>query len=225
MAKILVAEDDAEAAEIIQQLLEVEKHSVELAYDGEAALFRLTNYFYELAIIDWEMPKLSGPSLIERFRRAGGKIPILMLTGKQQVDELESGLDSGADDYLTKPYRGRELLARVRALLRRAPEVTSNVLSCRHVSLDLVANQCFSGGEEVKLLPTEFALLEFFLRHREGVFSVEALLERVWNAESDATDMAVRTAVSRLRKKLEKPDEKPLIETVHGFGYRLGLIP
>jgi DNA-binding response OmpR family regulator len=145
-----------------------------------------------------------------------------MLTGKNAISEKEAGLDSGADDYLTKPFNMKELSARLRALLRRPAGVVENVLKVRDIEMDPARYLVTKAGTEIQLLPKEFSLLEFFMRHPNQVFSSDALIQRVWHSDSDATGDAIRTCLKRLRKKLGDNDEKePIIQTVHGVGYRM----
>lgn len=217
MAKILVIEDDIVAVTLLTDCLELERHAVECAPTGEQGWDLLANYAFDLAIVDWELPDIAGPEIIVRARAKGLNIPILMLTGKSKTGEKAVGLDAGADDYLTKPFASVELLARVRALLRRAPAVKSDVLKCRKVTLDTASARVSCNGQEVKLLPAEHALLEYMLRHQGEVLSAEVLLNNVWSTDSEATVIAVRTNITRLRKKLG--DEGDLIKTVHGLGY------
>ena len=220
MAKILVVEDDKNVAEQLKTLLSFEHHSVEAVHDGGEAASNLKAYNYDIIILDWDLPGKSGVDILKEFRSRGGRTPILMLTGKTSIDEKESGLDSGADDYLTKPFHMKEVAARVRALLRRPdPVATDNLLRAGDVCLDPVKYHVLRGDETMNLLPKEFALLEFLMRHPNQVFSSEALLNRVWPTDSEATDEALRSTMKRLRKKLD-PDGL-LIKTVHGVGYRL----
>ena len=207
MAKILVADDDVDLAEAIQNWLDGEHHAVELVYDGQEALDRMRLYKYDLAILDWLMPGLPGVQVCGKYREGGGKMPILILTSRAQVEDKEHGLDSGADDYLTKPFELRELSARVRALLRRPPrEVTGNVLKAGHLSLDRQTHEVKRGGEAINLLPKEFALLEFLMRYPNEVFSLETLLNRVWPSDSDSSPDTVRVHLTHLRNKLESKD-------------------
>jgi DNA-binding response OmpR family regulator len=219
MAKIIVVEDNHDVAEQVRMLLTFEHHTVETIHDGNDASAALKVYDYDVIILDWELPGKNGVDILKEFRSRGGNTPILMLTGKDAVDDKEQGLDSGADDYLTKPFQMKELAARVRALLRRPAAVKENVLKAGAITLDPVKYRAAKNGEIVQLVPKEFALLEFLLRHPNQVFSGEALLNRVWPTESDATEEALRTTMKRLRKKID-PDNA-LIKTIHGVGYLL----
>jgi DNA-binding response OmpR family regulator len=221
MAKILLVEDDVPFSQIVKGWLTQEHHSVEVSHDGQAAQDNLAVFQYDLIILDWELPGMSGVDVLKEFRSHGGLTPILMLTGKTAVADKEAGLDSGADDYLTKPFHMKELSARVRALLRRASGLTSNVLKAGNLVLDPSNYRLTRGGEEIHLQKREFALLEFLMRNPNKVFSAEALMERVWASEADITPDAIRTCVMRLRKKIDSNPETSLIQNVHGVGYKL----
>ena len=221
MAKILIVEDDRTMADLLKQTLEMEKHSVELTDNGETGLELLKNYQFDAAIVDWEMPILDGVEMVRRFRDAGGFTPILFLTARSSVPEKEMGLDAGADDYLTKPFALRELSARVRSLLRRTAPTKTSQLRCGPIVLDTVTGEVTREGELVTLLPQEFALLEFFLRHPNQLFPGNALLNHVWSTGSETTEVGVRTCITRLRKKLSVEGQESVIHTVHGQGYKL----
>lgn len=206
---------------MVRDWLENERYTVEEAHTGPEALDFLKLYEYDLVILDWMLPQTSGVEVMKAYRAAGGRSPILMLTGKRAIMEKEFGLDAGADDYLTKPFDMRELSARIRALLRRSPAVRHTVLRCGNVSLDSANCSVARDGVELKLLPTEYSLLEFLMRNQGCVFSTAALLEHVWKSDSEATDVAVRTYITRLRKKIDTDGAPSLITTVHGLGYKL----
>lgn len=221
MAKVLLVEDDSELAEAVQRWLENEHHTVESVADGMEAHERLNIYKYDVLILDWELPGMSGVDVCKKYRANGGTAPILILTGKSTVSEKETGLDAGADDYLTKPFHMKEMAARVRALLRRTGRFNETTLKVRDIVLEPGLYSVTRDGAEIRLLPKEFALLEFFMRHPGEVFSAEALLDRVWISESDVTPDAVVTCIKRLRKKIAIEDQPSLIRTIHGIGYKL----
>jgi DNA-binding response OmpR family regulator len=221
MAKILLIEDDLTTASMVRDWLEGERYTIDEAHSGAEALTYLKSYQYDLVIVDWMLPEGNGVEVMKSYRSGGGHAPILMLTGKRAIVEKEAGLDAGADDYLTKPFDMRELSARIRALLRRAPAVRGSVLECGSIALDTTSCTVTRGGTLLKLLPTEYSLLEFLMRNQGTVFNTAALLEHVWKADSEATDIAVRTYITRLRKKIDVEGAPSFITTVHGLGYKL----
>lgn len=219
MAKILVVEDDKGILDSIKSVLEAEHHQVETASDGSDGLYLLSKYPFDAAVLDWQLPNKDGVDILREYRAEGGKAPILMLTGKSTIDDKEEGLDAGADDYLTKPFSAKELAARVRALLRRQPLSSSNILSAAGIEMDPSSMLVKVKGVPVELLPREFQLLEFLLRNPNRVFEQSAILDRVWPSDSDATGEALRSTVKRLRKKVDPDGE--IVRTVHGIGYVL----
>jgi DNA-binding response OmpR family regulator len=223
VAKILLIEDDRDLSAAIVLSLNAEKHTVDCAYRGDDGLDMLGRSQYDLIVLDLHLPGLDGMELLRQYRARRGSTPIVILTGKDHINDKEAGLDAGADDYLTKPFSTRELSARVRAVLRRPAQVMPNVLRVNDVELDTIKSTVTRGGAEVKLQPRDFALLEFFLKHPEQTFSIEALLEKVWNFDRGATADGLRTAVSRIRKALDSDDaQHSIIENIPKRGYRLG---
>lgn len=221
MAKILIVEDDLSLGKMVRDWLALDHHATELVSDGAEALSMLKVYEYDLIVLDWELPNVSGIEILKAFRAQGGLAPVLMLTGRGTIDDKESGFDSGADDYLTKPFHGKELTARIRALLRRPEGYVGDILSCGALQLDKTNYRVTRGEEEIRLLPKEFALLEFLMRNQKRVFAPEALLNRVWATESEATVDALTTCIKRLRKKIDVDGQPSIIRTVHGVGYKL----
>jgi len=222
MAKLLIIEDDVDLAGMVVDWLKFEHYTVELVYSGTEGLDRLQSSAYDAVIIDWDLPGISGVEICRQFRSEGGTTPMIMLTGKDAIAEKEESLDSGIDDYLTKPFNMKELSARLRAVLRRPASMIENVLKVRDIELEPTKYWVKKGGVEIQLLPKEFSLLEFFLRHPNQVFSADALIQRVWVSDSEATGDAIRTCLKRLRKKLDDTDDaNPIIQTIHGVGYRL----
>ncbi len=223
MAKILVVEDDDDLLETLSQLLKAENHVVETVSEGDEGLQRLQVYDYDLAIVDWGLPGLEGIEVCRQYRAGGGKALILMLTGKSSVTERGEGLDSGADDFLSKPFNLRELAARVRALLRRAGSVPSQgqVLKTANVEMSTGSHRVTKGGTEITMSRKEYALLECFLRDPNRVYSVDILLRDIWSDTPYASAATVRTHVKTLRKKIDTDGNETLIETVHGVGYKL----
>ncbi len=222
MPKILLVEDEHLTATIVVDWLTAEGHTVDLVTDGVDGYDWLRNASYDVAIIDWGLPRLSGVELCEKYRRSGGQTPILMLTGKKAVNEKTHGLDSGADDYLTKPFELEELSARVRALLRRKPNYSSTILCVNDIELDPISKMVKKDGIEIHLLPKEFAILHLLMRHPNQVFSADAILERVWSTDTESATDTVRPYITKLRKKLSTADEDDsIIQTVYGSGYKL----
>jgi DNA-binding response OmpR family regulator len=222
MAKILVVDDDKLLADLVSDSLSGEYHTLECAYNGEDARELLNNYHYDVIVLDWGLPGVTGVELCKEFRFKGGTTPILMLTGKDTIDEKEKGLDSGADDYLTKPFHLKELSARVRALLRRSGSTApSNVLEVGDLVLDPSAHKLTRDNKEITLHPKEFALLEHLMRHPNQVFSAQNLLDRVWKSESNVGPETVRTCVKRLRQKIDIDGQPSMLENIYGVGYKL----
>lgn len=222
MAKILLVEDDKKLADTVQVLLEMDQHKVEVAFDGLQAEDRLAAFDYDLLILDWDLPAKSGVEVCREFRDRGGSTPVLMLTGKQLIDNKEEGFNAGADDYLTKPYHPRELVARVKALLRRQPVISSDVLTWRDIQLDSTARKVMKNGEDVAMQPMEFTLLSFFLKHPGQVFTTEALLKRCWDDSDEVSFDSIYTCIRRIRRKMDREGVPSVIRTVHGVGYSLG---
>src|SRR5262249_6154816 len=193
---------------------------VDMALTGQGALEFVTDNTYELVILDLGLPEVDGIHLLKHFRNLGGNAAVLVLTGRLKIVERELGLDAGADDYLTKPFDVRELLARVRALLRRPKQYRSTVLTAGELSLDCKHHRVHCNQHEIALKPLEFALLEFFLRHPNQVLTGESLLNGVWGSQSDASLDTLRTYIKTLRKKIDRPGVPSRISTLHGVGYR-----
>jgi len=220
MAKILLVEDDAALAEVTRFGLESQGHIVQVTGDGSRALDNLRINKYDLVVLDWMMPEMTGIEVLETYRRSGGKTPVLMLTAKTRLDDKELGLDSGADDYLTKPFEHRELQARIRALLRRPTSMASIVLTVGDIALDPATCVVTKAGVAVKLRPKVYSLLEFLMRHPDQVFSADAILERVWLDDAMVSTDTVRAHFKLLRKSLGLQEDM-LIRTVRNRGYML----
>lgn len=220
MAKVLVVEDDPELTDVVIDCLKAQNFLVDHVGNGREALDRLKFFQYDLIVLDWQLPGMDGIEVCSQFRSRGGATPILMLTGKRTVDDKEAGFEAGADDYLTKPFQARELVARLRALLRRPQGVVAKTLKARDLELDATTHKVTKDGLEINLLPKEFALLEFLMRHPSQVFNGEALIDRVWSTDGETTSAAVRINVNRLRNKIDTEGQPSFISTVHGVGYR-----
>lgn len=221
MAKVLIVEDDKTLCDSLSEWLQSDRFNVEFLHTGGEVLDYLRSFDFDLIVLDWDLPGLSGVDICRQFRAAGGSTPILMLTGKTSVQNKTEGFDAGADDYLTKPFHPEELAARLSALLRRPKTYTGAVISLRDVVLDTNKRQVTQAGVEVPLQPMEFTLLEFFMRHPDQTFSTELLMRRCWESDAEISLDSVYTCVRRLRRKLDANGRKPLIVTVHGVGYRL----
>lgn len=223
MPKVLLVEDDCDLSEMVASWLESERYTVETANDGLYAKDLLKLSSFDIVVLDWDLPGCSGLDILKSYRASGGMSPVIMLTGKSEVTDKEAGLDHGADDYLTKPFSVRELGARVRALLRRPSSLNSSLLQVGGVQLDPAKHRVMVAGQEVHVQPRDFALLEFLLRHPDEVFSADALITRVWSSDSDASPEGLRTAIKRIRKKIDGDgdESKSMIETITKVGYRL----
>ncbi len=220
--KILVIEDDQLVSDMLVELLTAQTHAVEVAADGESGWDLLKTYEYDLVISDLTLPKIDGITLCQMLRSQGSQVPILILTGQNDHHHKAIGLDAGADDYVVKPFDSEELLARVRALLRRSGEVASTVLSWGNFQLDPSSCQVTYGTQVVPLTPKEYALTELFLRNPKRVFSCSAILDHLWAYEEAPGEEAVRTHIKGLRQKLKAAESaNDMIETVYGIGYRL----
>ena len=220
--RALVVEDDPTIADFVARGLREAGFAVDCAADGDAALDRTREQPYDVAIVDLMLPKRDGLSLIEALRSGGVATPVLILSARRSVDDRVRGLQSGGDDYLTKPFAFAELLARVQALVRRAtraPEPTT--LTVDDVVLDLLSRKVTRGGAALDLRPREFTLLEFLMRHAGHVVSKTMILSHVWEYNFDPQTNVVDVLVSRLREKIDRPFEKKLLHTVRGVGYVL----
>jgi DNA-binding response OmpR family regulator len=221
MAKILIIDDDKDLTLLIRSWLSSENHVMEIVHNGREGMDLMRGSGYDLILLDWDLPEMTGIDVLRTFKNERGTTPIIMLTGNRTVDEKESGLNSGADDYLTKPFHMKELSARIKAVLRRSSKSINNVLEVADMMLDPVKYKFTKGGREIVLVPKEFALLEFLMRHPGQVFDAETLLQRVWHSDSEATIEAVRTCIRRMRQKIDANEENSVIETIARVGYRL----
>ena len=219
MSKILLAEDDIVLAESISDWLQSDRHVVDHLADGLDVAHHLKTASYDLIIMDWQLPGLSGPEICRAYRAAGGQTPILFLTGLGELSDKVIGFDAGADDYLTKPFAGRELLLRVGALLKRPQQIVASELKVADISLNTATKIVTQNGNPISLQPREYQLLEFFLRHPDQTFETDQLLQRVWPLNVEAGHEAVKTTVRKLRQKIDP--ESVLLQTRHGHGYIL----
>jgi DNA-binding response OmpR family regulator len=219
--RILVVEDEVKIANSLKRGLEAEGYVVDIAYDGDQAEVMASSTEYDAAILDWMIPgKYDGPGLVRLWRGRGDQTPLLMLTAKTSIGDKVAGLDNGADDYLAKPFSFDELLARVRALLRRPKAHSGSVMSSGALDLDIAAKSVQLSGKDIHVTAKEFQLLEYLLRHTGEVVSKQRLLIHVWSDEDRVQENTVETFIGHLRKKLKPHDN--LIVTVRGYGYKLG---
>jgi DNA-binding response OmpR family regulator len=220
--KILLVEDDQAIAAILVANLTAHRYAVDLASDGQLALELLMQWNYDLILLDVLIPKLDGISLCRQLRSQGNQTPILMLTAQNSNENVIIGLDAGADDYVIKPCNPHQLLARIRALLRRGSNVTAPVLSWGYLCLDPTLMQVSYKQQEITIRPKEYTLLELFLRNPQRIFSRNTIIDRLWSLDQSPTQAAVTTLIKDLRSRLKAAGiTEEVIETVHGFGYRL----
>ena len=219
--RVLVVEDERRIAAFIKRGLEEEHYAVDVAYDGEEALDWATAVDYDLIVLDVLLPKKDGIQVCHELRAQGSNVPILMLTARDAIEDRVQGLDSGADDYLVKPFAFQELLARLRALLRRTSEIRSTRLQVGDLVLDTLTRRATRGGRVIELTAREYALLEFLLRRPGRVFSRTQITEHAWDYDSSTTSNTVDVYIRYLRRKIDTGFEAKLIRTVHGEGYKI----
>jgi two-component system, OmpR family, response regulator MprA len=218
--RVLVVEDDEEIAQVLQRSLRLEGYEVRVAGDGETALDQSAAFNPDLVILDLGLPKLDGMEVARRLRSADD-VPILMLTARDALEARVEGLDAGADDYLVKPFERQELLARLRALLRRRPPRGSASVVVGDLALNPDTHEVSRGGREIDLTQREFELLEYLMRNERIVVPRQRLLEEVWGYDPFATTNTIEVFVSNLRRKLESGGEARLLHTIRGAGYVL----
>jgi two-component system, OmpR family, response regulator MprA len=220
MARVLIVEDDAAIGQVLQRSLQLEGYEVALAPDGVSALEQTYDFEPDAVILDLGLPRLDGIDVAKRIRK-DSEIPILMLTAREGIESRVEGLDAGADDYLVKPFERQELLARVRAMLRRTPPRGAEWLSVSDLRLNPAQHQVFRGDRKIDLTHREFELLEYLMRNERLVVSRDTLLEDVWGYVTPGETNTVDVFVSNLRRKLESAAEPRLLHTVRGAGYVL----
>ncbi|HJB08470.1 MAG TPA: response regulator transcription factor [Candidatus Enterocloster faecavium] len=219
--RILLAEDEDDLREVTVKRLKAEGFGVDGCRDGQEALEYLDAADYNLVILDIMMPRLDGLSVLRKLRKGGNPVPVLLLTAKDAVSDRVQGLDAGADDYLTKPYAFEELLARIRALVRRNSTEKSDVLTVGDLSVELSTKRVMRGGKEILLSAKEFNLLETLMRHKGRVLSRAQLENQVWDFGFEGSSNIVDVYIRYLRRKVDDPFEKKLIHTIRGAGYVL----
>ncbi|WP_423983841.1 response regulator transcription factor [Granulicatella adiacens] len=219
--RILVAEDEIDLAEALKMMLEMQKYSVEMVHDGEDALFYAESTPYDLILLDVMMPKKSGIEVVRELRSNGIHTPVLMLTAKSQLEDKVTGLEEGADDYLTKPFEGAELLARVKSLLRRPNVFVVSVMTLGNVELNRDTFTMMTSKGQVLLNNKEFQLMEYFMMNSNQVLSTDLIMEKVWGLDSEAEINVVWVNISSLRKKLATIEADVTIKSARGLGYQL----
>jgi two-component system phosphate regulon response regulator PhoB len=223
---ILIVEDEAPLVTLLRYNLEKQGFRVEDTGDGGEAMARITEVLPDLVLLDWMLPTMSGIELCRQLRRrpATRTLPVIMLTARAEEQDAVRGLDTGADDYVTKPFSTESLIARIRALLRRAGAVPTKLkLNFHDISLDPASHRVLRNGRALHLGPTEFRLLEFFLRHPKRVFSREDVLNAVWGRDIHVEPRTVDVHIRRLRKAINGPGEIDIVRTVRAAGYALDL--
>jgi len=225
--RVLVVEDEHKIANAIKRGLEQETYAVDVCYDADTGLASALAEEYDVIVLDRMLPgSMDGVGVCQEIRDAGKHTPILFLTAKDQIRDRVAGLDAGADDYLVKPFAFEELLARIRALLRRPHEATSTVLALEDLVLDPATFIVTRADEQISLSRREFALLEYLMRNQNRVLSKDAIMSHVWDFDADILPNTVEVYMGYLRNKVEKPFEGPqLIHTQRGFGYVFGIKP
>lgn len=220
--RVLIVEDEHKIANALKRALEQESYAVDISYDGDDGYAMATTEPYDIAIIDQMLPgEYDGLDIIKAMREAKIHTPVLLLTALGSVEDKTKGLDSGADDYLVKPFALEELLARVRALLRRPQETLSNTLAAGDLSLDRTTFIVTRAGKEISLTSKEFGLLEYLMRNQGRPLSKDTIIAHVWDYDANVLPNTVEVYIKYLRNKVDAPFDTPLIHTVRGFGYKL----
>ena len=219
--RILVIEDEVKVAAFVRQALEEEGHTVDVAHDGQAGLELAHTADYDLLVLDWLLPGRDGLAVCRALRDAGHRLPILMLTARDAVEDRVAGLDNGADDYLVKPFALKELLARARALLRRGTFVGPPVMRVADLTLDPATRHVRRGGREIPLSTKEYSLLDYLMRHAGRTVARSLIMEHVWDFNFDSGTNVVDVYINYLRNKVDRGRDIKLIHTVRGVGYRL----
>ena len=217
--KILVVEDEKDLNRVITKHLKKNNYSVDSCFDGEQALDYVLYGEYDLIITDIMMPKIDGYELIKQLRVKGNSTPVIMLTAKDSLDDKILGLDSGADDYIVKPFEFDELLARIRVLMRRNYGFATNIIQVDDVVLDISKKQVTRSGESIVLTGKEYEVLEYLFKNKTGIISREQILNHVWDYDYEGASNIIDVIVKNIRKKLDVGSKKPIIHTKRGLGY------
>jgi len=220
--RVLVVEDESRMAALVKQAIEEEAYAVDTVDNGREALDWLRTYAYDLVILDVMLPGLNGIEVCQTYRSEGGRAAILMLTARDALVDRVLGLDSGADDYLVKPFGMSELLARLRALSRRDGPSKTVILQVEDLALNTATKVAERSAQSIDLTATEYALLEFLMRHPRQILSRDQIIEHVWNADFDSGTKLIEVYIHYLRRKIDRDQAVKLIQTVRGMGYRIG---
>jgi DNA-binding response OmpR family regulator len=221
--RILVIEDEHKIATSIQKGLEQESYAVDIAFEGIKGYDLAATEEYDLIILDRMLPEMDGLEICKKLRGEKNHVPILMLTAKGQLQDRVEGLDSGADDYLVKPFAFEELLARIRALIRRPKQTLASLYTVSDLSLDTKTHEVKRGERSIRLSSKEFALLEYLMRHPGQIMTKEQIIAHVWNYDANVLPNTVEVYIGYLRNKIDKPFQTgPLLHTLRGFGYKIG---
>lgn len=221
--RILVVEDEHKIANAVKKGLENERFVVDVAFSGEDGFDLASSEDYDAIILDWMLPDKDGLEIIQELRNSKNHTPILLLTAKGQVENKVMGLDSGADDYMVKPFAFSELTSRVRALTRRPKQKTEEILHLDDLTLNIYTFEVKRKNRKIKLSAKEFSLLEYLLRHKNRILTKDQIREHVWSYDSDILPNTVEVYIKKLREKVDKNEKKPLIHTARGFGYKIGI--
>ena len=221
--RVLLVEDEHRLSSVLKKGLEEDGFAVDAAFDGEEGLFLAQSEDYDLILLDVMLPKMDGIEVCRRLRGQNIKTPVLMLTAKSQVEDKVAGLDSGADDYLTKPFAFLELRSRIQALLRRSRQEASPLLTLADLELDPIRHKVARAVRPVDLTPKEFAVLEFLLRRKNEVVTRTMITEHVWDYNFEGMSNVVDVFMAAIRRKIDKGTAVKLIHTIHGVGYKAGL--
>ena len=219
--RILIVEDEKSLAEVIKKGLQEEDYAVDVAYNGEDGLFMAENEPSDLIILDIMLPIVDGMTILKKIRKAGVRTPVLMLTAKDALTDKVSGLDSGADDYLTKPFLFEELLARIRALLRRNSEAKTSMIEIGDLVINMDSHEVKRRGRNISLSAKEYVLLEFLAMNKNKVLSRTVLTEHLYDYDFDLDSNVIDVFIHRIRNKIDKGFERKLIHTLRGSGYML----
>lgn len=219
--KILLAEDDARLRKNVFHMISKENHHVETVDNGQDAVDYALSTDYDLIILDWMMPKLSGVEACQQLRKNGFQGGVLMLTAKDDTDDIIQGLDAGADDYMVKPFKMEELIARIRALLRRRNKPIKQLLQVEDLVLHLDSRILYKQNKEIELTKKEFLLLEYLLINKGNVLTREQIILHIWGFDHDISDNALDALVKLVRKKIDYADKSSIIQNVRGIGYKM----